>query len=99
MISNDPVFLAIEAHRQAYAAFDKAVDKSIANEGDKLAHEENLAAFDALNKACRRLVAAEFTTLQGLIALLEYMGPLLAEPGAPAMPLEIGVEDRQWETA
>jgi hypothetical protein len=97
--SDDPVYGAIKAHRQAYAAYDKAVDRSNANEGDQLAHEENLAAFAALDRSCRRLVAAEFKTIGGLVALLEYMAPLLQEPGAPAMPLEVGVEDQQWETA
>lgn len=84
----DPIFAVIEAHRQAYGRFDANVSDGFASD----------AAFGALERCCRRLVAADFTTLQGLIALLEYMSPLLEEPGAPAMPLEIGVADQQWET-
>jgi hypothetical protein len=44
-------------------------------------------------------VETEIKSVAGLIALLQYMAPLLQEPGAPAMPLEVGVEDQQWETA
>jgi hypothetical protein len=94
----DPIHAAIEAHQQAYAAFDKTVDKTNANVGDKLAHEENLGAFDALDRSCRRLVAAEFKTIAGLIALLNYSAPLLQEPGTPAMPLEVHFEN-EWEEA
>ena len=70
-----------------------------AHEHDELAKEENYAAFVVLQRACQGLVATEVKTLGGIIALLEYMAPLLQEPDAPAMPLEVGVDDQQWETA
>jgi hypothetical protein len=94
----DPILAAIEAHRQAYAAYDLAAAKYNASSADKLSREEQHAAFDALERACQRLVGAEFTSFPGLVALLHYMGPLLQEEGTPALPLEVIVEDQQWET-
>ena len=64
-----------------------------------MAKEENYAAFVVLQRACQGLVATEVKTLGGIIALLEYMAPLLQEPDAPAMPLEVGFDDQRWETA
>jgi hypothetical protein len=97
MTAPDPMLAVIEAHRHAYAAFDKAVDEEDSNASDCLA-EESPPTFDALRTSSERLAAADFKTIAGLVALLEYMAPLLQEQGAPAMPLEVLVEDQQWET-
>jgi hypothetical protein len=78
------------AHQEAYVAYDKTVTDSAPN-------DENRAAFRALDRACRRLVKAEASTMAGLIALLRYMAPLLQEEDAPALPLEIQIDNR-WET-
>jgi hypothetical protein len=96
---SDPIFAAIQFHREAYAVFDKAVDAVNANDDDKMADRRSRVAFGAVKQACRTLMAAEFTTIAGAVALLDYMGPLLREQGAPAMPLETLVDDQQWETA
>jgi hypothetical protein len=91
---NDSVYDAIGAHRLASAAYDQTVQRwAAANEHDELAEEENHGAFVALQGACQGLVATEVKTLGGLIALLEYMARLLQEPDAPAMPLEVGVDE------
>jgi hypothetical protein len=74
------------------------VDEEDTNASDCLAEEESRATFDALRTSSERLAAADFKTIAGLVASLEYMAPLLQEPGAPAMPLEVLVEDQQWET-
>jgi hypothetical protein len=87
----DPIHGAIAAHQKAYADYDKTVTDSAPN-------DENRAAFRALDKACRRLVLAEASTMAGLIALLRYMAPLLQEEDAPALPLEVQY-DNSWETA
>jgi hypothetical protein len=87
----DPIYGAIAAHQEAYAHYDKTLTDSAPN-------DENRAAFRALDKACRRLVLAEASTLAGLIALLRYMAPLLQEQDAPALPLEVQFDSR-WETA
>ena len=87
----DPIYGAIAAHQEAYAHYDKTLTDSAPN-------DENRAAFRALDKACRRLVLAEASTLAGLIALLRYMAPLLQEEDAPALPLEAQF-DSGWETA
>jgi hypothetical protein len=78
----DPIYGAIAVHQKAYADYDKTVT-------DSAPDDENRAAFGALDKACRRLVLAETSTMAGLIALLRYMAPLLQEEDAPALPLEI----------
>ena len=65
---------------------------------DSAPGDENRAAFRALDKACRRLVLAEASTMAGLIALLRYMAPLLQEEDAPALPLEVQY-DNSWEAA
>jgi hypothetical protein len=64
----DPIYGAIAAHQEAYADYDKTVT-------DSAPDDENRAAFRALDKACRRLVLAEASTMAGLIALLRYMAP------------------------
>jgi hypothetical protein len=87
----DPILAAIAAHQKAYADYDKTVTDSAPN-------DENRTAFRALDKACRRLVLAEASTMAGLIALLRYMTPLLQEEDAPALPLEVQFDNR-WETA
>jgi hypothetical protein len=87
----DPIYGAIAAHQEAYADYDKTVE-------DSAPGDENRAAFRALDKACRRLVRAEASTMAGLIALLRYMAPLLQEEDAPALPLEVQY-DNKWETA
>jgi hypothetical protein len=87
----DPIYAAIAVHQKAYAEYDKTVTDSAPN-------DENRAAFRALDKACRRLVLAEASTLAGLIALLRYVAPLLQEEDAPALPLEVQ-SDSRWETA
>jgi hypothetical protein len=88
---DDPIFGAIEAHRQAYADLDKAV-------ADNASAVEYRATFRRLDRTCRRLVKAETSTVAGLIALLRYMAPLLQEPDAPALPLEVQFDSR-WEVA
>jgi len=98
MSTPDPIIAAIEAHRQAYAAYDKAVDRWSAHEHDPIADEENHTAFSHLEKSWRALVSAEFKTLGGLVALLEYMAPRLQEEDAPAMLLENLVDDQEWST-
>jgi hypothetical protein len=85
----DPIYGAIAAHQKAYADYDKTVTDSAPN-------DENRAAFRALDRACRRLVKAETSTTEGLIALLRYMAPLLQEPDSPSLPLEIQF-DNSWE--
>jgi hypothetical protein len=87
----DPIHGAIAAHREACAEYDKTVT-------DSAPDDENRAAFRALDKACRRLVLAEASTMAGLVALLRYMAPLLQEEDAPALPLEVQFDNR-WETA
>jgi hypothetical protein len=87
----DPIYGAIAAHQEAYADYDKTVT-------DSAPDDENRAAFRALDKACRRLVLAEASTMAGLIALLRYMAPLLQEEDAPALPLEVQF-DSSWEAA
>jgi hypothetical protein len=87
----DPIYAAIAVHQKAYAEYDKTVTDSAPN-------DENRAAFRALDKACRRLVLAETSTMAGLIALLRHMAPLLQEEDAPALPLEVQFDNR-WETA
>jgi hypothetical protein len=87
----DPIYGAIAAHQVAYADYDKTVT-------DSAPDDENRAAFRALDKACRRLVLAEASTMAGLIALLRYMAPLLQEEDAPSLPLEVQY-DNSWETA
>src|SRR5207245_8634467 len=87
----DPIYGAIAAHHEAYAHYDKTLTDSAPN-------DENRAAFRALDKACRRLVLAEASTMAGLIALLRSMAPLLQEEDAPALPLEAQF-DSGWETA
>jgi hypothetical protein len=85
----DPVFEAIDTHRTAYAAYDAVADGP---------DEENDEAFRALDSASQRLLQAEASTKAGLIALLRYMAPLLQEPGAPALPLEVPFGGR-WPAA
>jgi hypothetical protein len=85
----DPVFAAIEVHRAAYAAYDAVADGP---------DDENDAAFGALDSASRHLLQAEASTKAGLIALLRYMAPLLQEPGAPSLPLEVPCGGR-WPAA
>jgi hypothetical protein len=67
------VYAAIEAHREAYAAYD-----AMPADGPD---EENDAAFSALDSASQRLLQAEASTTAGLIALLRYMAPLLSGTG------------------
>jgi hypothetical protein len=61
MTADVPIYSAIEAHQKAYAGYDAAVA------GNAPANE-NKAAFRALDRACRRLVKAETSTMAGLIA-------------------------------
>jgi len=98
MSAPDPIIAAIEGHRLASAAYDEAVDRWSAHEHDPIADEENHTAFSHLEKSCRALVSAEFKTLGGLVALLEYMAPRLQEEDAPAMLLETLVDDQEWST-
>ena len=72
MSAPDPIIAAIEGHRLASAAYDEAVDRWSAHEHDPIADEENYTAFSHLEKSWRALVSAEFKTLGGLVALLEY---------------------------
>ena len=87
----DPIYGAIAAHQKANADYDAALAGNVPT-------AENRAAFRWLDKACRRLVLAETSTMAGLIALLRYMAPLLLEPDAPALPLEVQF-DNGWEAA
>jgi hypothetical protein len=87
----DPIYGAIAAHQKANADYDAALAGNVPT-------AENRAAFRWLDKACRRLVLAEASTMDGLIALLLYMAPLLQEPDAPALPLEVQFDNR-WEAA
>jgi hypothetical protein len=90
-MTDDPIYGAIEAHRQAYADLDKAV-------AENASAAKYRATFRWLDKTSRRLVKGETSTIPGLIALLEYMAPLLQEPDAPALPLEVQFDNR-WEVA
>jgi len=98
MSAPDPIIAATEGHRLASAAYDEAVDRWSAHEHDPIADEENHTAFSHLEKSWRALVSAEFKTLGGLVALLEYMAPRLQEEDAPAMLLENLVDDQEWST-
>jgi hypothetical protein len=85
----DPIYAAIEAHRAAYAAYDAAAEGP---------DDENEEAFRELDRASQRLMRAEASTLEGLIALLRYAAPLLQEAGAPGFPIEIPFAGR-WSAA
>jgi hypothetical protein len=87
----DPIYGAIAAHQKANADYDAVLARNVPT-------AENRAAFRWLDKTCRRLVLAEASTTDGLIALLRYMAPLLQEPDAPALPLEVQF-DNGWEAA
>ena len=69
----DPIFAAIEAHRKADAAFEKACD----NSGEKTP-EEN-AAERAHSLAMRKLCATAPMTMAGLAAFIAYLRPLYEE--------------------
>jgi hypothetical protein len=85
----DPIYAAVEAHRAAYAAYD-----AVAEAPD----DENEEAFRELDRASRRVMRAEASTLVGLTALLRYVAPLLQEAGAPGFPIEIPFAGR-WSAA
>jgi hypothetical protein len=85
----DPIHLAIEAHRAAYAAYDAAAEGP---------DDENQSAFRELDVASQQLMRAEASSLAGLIALLRYVALLLQEAGAPGLPIEIPFAGR-WSSA
>jgi hypothetical protein len=88
-ITNDPIYAAIEAHRAAYAAYDRVAEAP---------DDENETAFRELDRASQLLMRAEASTLEGLIALLRYSAELFGEAGAPGLPIEVPFAGR-WSAA
>jgi len=80
----DPIFAAIERHRKAYAAM-QALDAELLNElcagtlnATKEAEGAMYAVADAEIDAVRALARVVPTTLQGLLAILVYIGDYAA---------------------
>ena len=89
VVDPDPIYAAIEAHPQAYVAYDEAAEAP---------DEENDEAFRALDRTSQHLLRAEATTIAGLIALLRYVATLLQEAGSPGLPIEVPFAGR-WSAA
>jgi hypothetical protein len=94
----DPVFDVINRHKAAWLAMKAALEQQGQGAG-RLELERTRVAFSDLVISSRELAAARCSTLNGLVRLLEYVGAALAEPGAPALPMEIGTLDMSWEAA
>jgi hypothetical protein len=94
----DPVFDVIDRHKAAWSAMKAALEQQ-GQSASRLELEHTRVAFSDLVISSRELAAARCSTLNGLVRLLEYVGAALAEPGAPALPMEIGTLDMSWEAA
>jgi hypothetical protein len=74
----DPVIAAINQHRTAllarWAAFGISKDLGSGDAGYKRAEAHTNAAWDREHKALKALVACQPTTIDGLLALLAYVG-------------------------
>jgi hypothetical protein len=98
----DPIFAAIDAHRQAVAAHDAVTDVRAAfndvnmndEQKEQLAILEAAAddAWDQLDDSGCDLVNSRPTTLAGVAALCRYVEPLLNERNTVNLP-----EDIHWD--
>lgn len=70
--TDDPVFAAIERHRQAAQAWRAAVDAASADGYDRAAEAARDAAYDHVGDAFDDWVTTRPTTMAGVIATLEY---------------------------
>ena len=87
----DPIYAAIDAHRQAVAAHDAVMDIRAAFNDVNMNDEQRTqlaalepavdGAWDRLEDAGITLVNTDPTTLAGIVALCRYVEPLLNESG------------------
>jgi hypothetical protein len=71
-IPDDPIYLAIEQHRNAALEFSQALKPLARNNGDPDPKKEKKYG-DRENEAIDRLTATAPTTLKGLLALVSYV--------------------------
>jgi len=97
----DPIFAAIDAHRQAVAAHDAITDVRAAFDDVNMDQQKKqlavLAAavdkaWDSLEDVGINLVNNKPTTVAGILALCRYVEPLLNERGTVNLP-----EDIHWD--
>jgi hypothetical protein len=103
----DPIFAAIEAHRQAARIYYEAVRVEFASDGkvteaaSARLNETTSEATHACFAAGRALVTTQPTTMLGAIAMLQYLATAFDEPGIPTesniMPET--VDDEAWTCA
>ena len=95
----DPIFVAIERHRKAYAAM-QALDAELLNEHCagtlnpmKEAEKAVLEIASAELDAVRQLIRVVPTTLHGLLAMLVYTGEYVATNLSDSLDYGVDPED------
>jgi hypothetical protein len=105
----DPIYAAIDAHRQAVAAHDAVTDVRAAFNDVNMNDEQKAQlavleaagadAWDQLDDAGCDLVNSKPTTLAGVAALCRYVEPLLNEKDTVNLPEVIYWDDETASTA
>jgi hypothetical protein len=105
----DPIYAAIEKHRQAVAAHDATTAIRAAFNDVKLNDERRTqlavleaavdGAWDRLDEAGTTLVNTDPTTLAGILAVCRYVEPLLNEEAAVNLPEVIYWDDDTHSSA
>jgi hypothetical protein len=102
-IEGDPIFAAIERHREACREHNEALDihmdfEEVGMTGAKLEKYNSLvaetdAAYDHLDDVGCDLINTKPTTLAGILALCRYISPLFEEEDSPDLPTHILYDD------
>jgi hypothetical protein len=101
----DPIFAAIEAHRQAAKIFNEAVRVEFASYG-----KVTEAAYARLNETTKEatdecfaagcaLVTTKPTTMFGAVAMLRYLATVFDEAGLESNIMPETVDDEAWPCA